>query len=437
MDLQRLWERLISLLRDELEAEETDVWFSSARPLRLDAGKLYVEFGNGYYVDWVVHNYLAVMRELSPKVFDQPLDFVFEVADKHTGDEPRAVRPAHTGLNARQTFDTFVVGECNRLVHAASQAVVDRPAVAYNPLYIYGSTGLGKTHLMHAIGNEIARRHPKHRVVYVTTEDFVNEMINAIRAGKTEKVRARYRDEATVLLVDDIQFLQDKERTQEEFFHTFNALVAAGKQIVLTSDVEPKELTKLEPRLRTRFEAGLIADISAPDYETLRAILQHKAEEKGFTLPDDLAHAIAEVAQGNVRELEGVINRLSALERVFRQPLTLPFAREKLPMLFSTEASVVTVAAIIEAVAKFHNLKSADITGKKRTRALTDPRHVAMYVARVHSKMSFPELGREFGDRDHTTVQHGFRKVEAELATDPDLAHQVRLIEQNLRLRTR
>lgn len=436
MDLQSHWERLLSCIRQEIDAEEVDVWFRDARPRRLDGDRLVVEVANAYYVEWITHNYLPLMREHTAEVFGRPVEFTFEVTERLDPVEPRPSRPQLAGVNTRQTFDNFVVGECNRLAHAAALAVVDNPAVTYNPLYVYGSTGLGKTHLMHAIGNEIARRFPGQRVVYTTMEDFLNELINAIRTHSQDKFRARYRDQASVLLIDDIQFLQARERTQEEFFHTFNALIGSGKQIVLTSDVEPKELIKLEARLRTRFEAGLIADIAPPDYETLRAILQRKADDQGFRLPDDLAHAIAEVAAGNVRELEGVINRLSALVRVYHQPLTLEFARKHLPSLFSPEPTVVTAAAIIETVAKFHNLKSADITGKKRTRALTDPRHVAMYLARVHTKMSFPELGREFGGRDHTTVQHGVRKVESELSTDPELAHQIRLIEQSLRLRT-
>ena len=247
--------------------------------------------------------------------------------------------------------------------------------------------------------------------------------------------RNKYRRRATVLLVDDVQFLANKERTQEEFFHTFNALQAAGRQIILTSDVVPREIASLEPRLRTRFEGGLLADMQAPDEETLVAILRQKADALRLTIPPDLAGVIARQVAGNVRELEGLVNRLSALQNFYGVPLTLQFAQEQLPKVFDPEPPMITVSMILDTVARYHNLRQADLTGNKRTRTLTRPRHIAMFLARVHTDLSFPELGKEFGGRDHSTVQHGYRKVKRELPRDPDLAYKVRLIEATLNVR--
>jgi chromosomal replication initiator protein len=314
--------------------------------------------------------------------------------------------------------------------------VADAPARNYNPLFIYGATGLGKTHLMHAVANEILRHDAAARIVYVTSEEFMNEMINCLRYKRMEDFRAKYRRRATVLLVDDIQFLSGKDRTQEEFFHTFNALQVAGRQIVLTADVLPRNIEKLEPRLRTRFEGGLLADMQAPDKETLLAILWQKSDGHGLVIPRDLADAIANQVAGNIRELEGILNRLAALKSFYNERLTLEFARKHLPNIFQPAPTRITVAGIIEAVARFHSLRSADITGAKRTRTLTRPRHIAMYMARKHTNLSYPELGREFGGRDHSTIQHGCRKVEGELRDDADLAYKIRLIEQSLSIRS-
>lgn len=443
MDVQAQWERLLVCLARDVDADELEVWFKDARPLRLDGDDLVIETGNRYYVAWIEDNYRALLQSHAPEVFGRPVGMRFVVdEDPVTETSVNGVattvakpRDANPGLMQHQRFDNFVVGECNKLAHAAALAVCDNPARTYNPLYIWGHTGLGKTHLMHAIGNRIARERPGTTVVYATAEDFTNALVNAIRYQRMEQFRARFREGATVLLIDDIQFVSGKERTQEEFFFTFNAMQASGRQVVLTSDVEPKDIKGLEPRLRTRFEGGLVADMQPPDTETLLAILHRKADLAGLPMPEDLAQAIADAAMGNVREVEGIINRLGATLRVSDEPLTLDFARRHFPRLFAPEPPSVTVAGIIEAVAKFHNLKSADITGKRRTRALTGPRHLAMFLARQHTGLSFPELGREFGDRDHSTIQHGVKKVEKALGKDPDVSYQVRLVEQTLGLR--
>ena len=289
---------------------------------------------------------------------------------------------------------------------------------------------------MHAVGNEILSRHPEAMVMYVTAEDFMNEMINCLRHKRMEEFRNKYRKHATVLLMDDIQFLSGKDRTQEEFFHTFNALQNSGRQIILTSDVTPKDIEKLEPRLRTRFEGGLLADMQAPDNETLLAILWQKKDLLRLNIPSDLANVIADRVSGNIRELEGILNRLAALYNFYNEPLTLEFCRNRLPNIFTTSSPTLSVVSIIEAVARFHNIRSADITGKRRTRTLTAPRHVAMFLSRKHTSLSYPELGREFGGRDHSTIQHGCRKVENDISNNADMAYKIKLIEQSLNVRS-
>jgi chromosomal replication initiator protein len=439
MDVSGLWDRLVESMQEQIGAQDVQIWFRSARPVRLDDAQLVVEVPNKYYAEWIRDNYGTHLAARATARVGRPIEVTFTWTDDDPtldGPEPLTTAeraPRAIGVNPSQTFENFVVGECNKFSHAAAAAVADFPANRYNPLFIYGSTGLGKTHLMHAIANRVLHLQPGARVIYVTIEDFMNEMINYIRFKRMEDFRAKYRRNADVLLVDDVQFLSGKDRTQEEFFYTFNALQSSGRQIVLTADVPPREIDKLEPRLRTRFEGGLLADMQAPDRETLQAILIQKAENHRLRIPTDVSEQIANAVKGNIRSLEGVVNKLAALRSFYNEPITLAFARRHLPAIFEpTPVPQVTVNGIIEAVARFHNLRAADITGTKKSRTLTRPRHIAMYLARKFSTASFPELGREFGDRDHSTIQHGVRKVEAELETDADLQYKVRLIEQGL-----
>ncbi len=441
MEVAVLWDKLLVAMQHRIGHQGVDVWLKNAYPLNLDAASLQIEVENRYYCDWITENYGDELRsEAAALSGNSELRVVLVPRGQSTGEsseeEPQSATPAEppaVGVNPDQTFDNFVIGECNRFAHAAAGAVADSPAEAYNPLYIYGASGLGKTHLLHAMGNQILASGGG-RVVYVTAEDFMNEMINCIRYKRMEDFRAKYRRRASVLLVDDIQFLGGRDRTQEEFFHTFNALMNSGRQVILTSDVVPREIDKLEARLRTRFEGGLLADLQPPDRETLMAILQQKADFEGLHIPSDLAEAIASSVNGNVRELEGVLKRLSALHSFYGGPITLQFARDRMPNIFTAAPVNVTVPSIIEAVARYHSLRSADIVGKKRTRTLTVPRHIAMYLARKHTRLSFPELGREFGGRDHSTIQHGFRKVRDELNENADLAYKIRLIEQGMNI---
>lgn len=448
MDLANLWDTLLFVLRSKLDdPRAVEVWIEKCVPRELsDDGTLQLEVPNQYYEDWIQENYLETVEREASGIAGQTVKVQFTRADApQAKPAPAPIEPethdeapptaAIVGVNRRKTFDSFVIGECNKFAHAAASAVAEEPARRYNPLFIYGGTGLGKTHLMHAVGNFIGKLDTE-RIVYITAEDFMNEMINALRYKNMEEFRNKYRKQASVLLVDDIQFLSGKDRTQEEFFHMFNALQTSGRQIVLTSDVPPREIDKLMPRLRTRFEGGLLADMQAPDRETLLAILYRKADAANLHLPSELAEVIANVVQGNIRELEGILTRLQAQQSFHRKPVSLAFAREVMPELFAAARPDITVPQIIQAVARLHNIRSADITGTKRTRTLTRPRQIAMYLARTHTELSFPELGREFGGRDHSTIQHGCRKIQKELKDDSDLSYKVQLIEKELKLRS-
>jgi chromosomal replication initiator protein len=323
-------------------------------------------------------------------------------------------------LNPRYTFDAFVIGSGNQFAHAACQAVAERPSKAYNPLFLYGGTGMGKTHLMQAIGHEIKRRTPQAAICYVSSEKFTNEMINSLRYDKMISFRDKFRT-VDVLLVDDIQFLAQKERTQEEFFHTFNALHESMKQIVIASDRPPKELAEFEDRLRSRFEWGLIADIQPPDLETKVAILQKKAEQERVTLPTDVALFIAQNIRSNVRELEGALIRLVAHSSLIGAEITLPYTQQVLKNFIDSQARKVTIESIQKAVAEQFGLRLVEIKAKNNSRSIVYPRQIAMYLAKHLTEASLPEIGRQFGGKHHTTVLHSVDKIEGVRKDDKDL----------------
>jgi chromosomal replication initiator protein len=323
-------------------------------------------------------------------------------------------------LNPRYTFDAFVIGSGNQFAHAACQAVAERPSKAYNPLFLYGGTGMGKTHLMQAIGHEIKRRTPQAAICYVSSEKFTNEMINSLRYDKMISFRDKFRT-MDVLLIDDIQFLAQKERTQEEFFHTFNALHESMKQIVIASDRPPKELAEFEDRLRSRFEWGLIGDIQPPDLETKVAILQKKSEQERVTLPNDVALYIASNIRSNVRELEGALIRLVAHSSLIGAEITLPYAQQVLKNFIDSQARKVTIEAIQKAVAEQFGLRLVEIKAKNNSRSIVYPRQIAMYLAKHLTEASLPEIGRQFGGKHHTTVLHSVEKIETVRKDDKDL----------------
>jgi chromosomal replication initiator protein len=323
-------------------------------------------------------------------------------------------------LNPRYTFDAFVIGSGNQFAHAACQAVAERPSKAYNPLFLYGGTGMGKTHLMQAIGHEIKRRTPQAAICYVSSEKFTNEMINSVRYDKMISFRDKFRT-MDVLLIDDIQFLAQKERTQEEFFHTFNALHESMKQIVIASDRPPKELAEFEDRLRSRFEWGLIGDIQPPDLETKVAILQKKAEQERVTLPNDVALFIASNIRSNVRELEGALIRLVAHSSLIGAEITLPYTQQVLKNFIDSQARKVTIESIQKAVAEQFGLRLVEIKAKNNSRSIVYPRQIAMYLAKHLTEASLPEIGRQFGGKHHTTVLHSVQKIEELRKLDKDL----------------
>ncbi len=335
-------------------------------------------------------------------------------------------------LNPKYTFDTFVIGNSNRFAHAAALAVAEAPAKAYNPLFIYGGVGLGKTHLMHAIGHYILNQNSLQRVLYVSSEKFTNELINAIKDNKNEEFRSKYRN-IDVLLVDDIQFIAGKERTEEEFFHTFNALYEANKQIIISSDKPPKEITSLEDRLRSRFEWGLTADMQAPDLETRIAILRKKAQLENLDVPNEIVVFIADKIASNIRELEGALNKVIAYSSLTQNEITLDIANEALKdILSANNTKVLNCATIQEVVARYFDIRPEDFKSKKRTRDIAYPRQIAMYLCRDLTDMSLPKIGEGFGGRDHTTVIHACEKINYELENNSETRRAVSEIKRNL-----
>ncbi len=343
-----------------------------------------------------------------------------------------SVGPIHETLKPKYSFENFVVGSSNQFAHAAARGVSKLPGRSYNPLFIYGGVGLGKTHLLNAIGLDILKLNPSTRIIYLSSEKFMNELIHCIRFEKMGDFRKKYRDGCDVLLIDDIQFIAGKERTQEEFFHTFNHLYDLQKQIVLTSDKPPREIPDLEERLRSRFEWGLLADIQIPDLETRIAILKKKAEDDGIPLGDDVAMFLASNIKSNVRELEGSLIRLNAFASLNHVPLSIALAKDVLKNVLPAFDRILTVEQVQKTVADFFKIKLVDLTGKRRIKSLALPRQIAMYLCRKHVKSSYPEIGHKFGGKDHSTVVHAFTKIQGVLETDQILKEQIEVLEQNL-----
>lgn len=377
------------------------------------------------YKDLIVN----ALKLLTSKKYN--IDFIVTTEEKieknHNNEKSNIVvnDEMSTMLNPKYTFDSFVIGNSNRFAHAASLAVAESPAKAYNPLFIYGGVGLGKTHLMHAIGHYILNNNPKSQVVYVSSEKFTNELINSIKDDKNVEFRNKYRN-IDILLVDDIQFIAGKERTQEEFFHTFNALYEANKQIIISSDRPPKEIPTLEDRLRSRFEWGLIADIQAPDFETRMAILKKKADVEKLNIPNEVMVYIATKIKSNIRELEGALIRIVAFSSLTNKEISVDLASEALKDIISSKQTrQVTIDIIQEVVANYYNLKIEDLKSARRTRNIAFPRQIAMYLSRKLTDMSLPKIGEEFGGRDHTTVIHAYEKISNNLKKDESLQNAI------------
>ena len=437
-----IWEELLAHLRSQLSERDFNTWFSQAKPVGMQEGSFVIGVNGTFARDWIRDNYLgqieAVLRKLgaeAPKVGLQVLPLeearqqdIFSLPEAETT-RPETTTPAR--LNSKYRFESFVVGSNNNLAHAAAQAVAEQPGKNYNPLFLYGEAGMGKTHLMHAVGHAVAERYPTLSIEYVTTEAFTNDLINAIRGKDTNSFRDRYRS-VDLLLVDDVQFIAGKEQTQEEFFHTFNSLYEAGKQIILSSDRPPKNIPTLENRLRSRFEWGLITDIQAPGFETRVAILEQNAHFRNVELPTDVAEYIAMRATSNIRELEGALVRVIVSASMSDGRLTVERAANALSDVFPGTDVKVSMEDILRTVGQTHGIDTADLRSKGRRQELVVPRQIAMYLIRELTQHSFPEIGQFFSGRDHSTVMYSINKVGDQLKEDAELQRKVREIRQSL-----
>ena len=424
MTIVNEWQDALAYIQGKVPKQVYDTWFTPIHLERIEDSTAQLCVPNKFFGDWLSQHYGTLLAEaVSAARGGEETAITFVIFHKQTTRQTEnsgsttatsrqnTVARAKRGiqLNPRYTFKNFVVGAGNQFSHAACMAVAEQPAKAYNPLFIYGETGLGKTHLLNAIGNYVAERSDL-RIAYLTTEQFTNEVINSIRYDKMMDLRKRYRH-IDMLMIDDIQFLAGKERTQEEFFHTFNALYEAHKQLVLSSDRFPKDMPDIEERLRSRFEWGLIADLQPPDVETRIAILRKKSEDEGVTLPEDVIQFLATTMKSNIRELEGSLVRLGAYASLTGQTITLEMAKSVLRDLIGTKKKIVSMDDIQETVgARFH-VKIADLKSRRRSKTLVHPRQIAMYLCRELTDSSYPEIGRQFGGKDHTTIIHACKQV--------------------------
>jgi len=436
LSVQEIWSKVEKLLESELTRISLDTWIKTAKPLHIKDNTFTIEAPSEFNRDILKTRYIPLITNAVKTVANK--EYQIEVIVKDTYTSSSEQNSDNNGnsysslLNPKYTFDTFVRGSGNQFAHAGAVAVAECPAKRYNPFFIYGGVGLGKTHLMHAIGHYILEQNKNAKVLYVTSEKFTNELINSIKDDKNEEFRNKYRN-IDVLLIDDIQFIVGKERTQEEFFHTFNALYEAQKQIVISSDKPPKEIATLEDRLRSRFEWGLIADIQAPDYETRIAILKKKAQIEKFEVPDDVIEYIAENIVSNIRELEGALNRVVAYASLTNSPLSLDLAKECLKQLISNnKTKEINPSVIIKTVARYFDVNPDSITGKKRSRDVSYPRQIAMYLCRELTDLSLPKIGQAFGGRDHTTVLHAYEKVLEDIERNLEIRRAVSEMKKNI-----
>ncbi len=425
-----VWAQVLTNVGKRVNPQCFDTWF---RPIvfdHCDSHTLHLSVPNENFRKWLLENYSELLREAVKEVVSSPLQLKVTVQPSVTSEIPTSgtLAPENLGpsfqLNPNYTFDSFVVGASNQFARAGAWAVGERPSKAYNPLYIYGGVGLGKTHLLHAIGNLTQSKFPKLRQRYMSSELFMNEMVNAIRYDRTLQFREKYRN-IDVLLIDDIQFIAGKERTQEEFFHTFNALYDAQKQIVITSDCPPREIPTIEERLHSRFEWGLIADIQPPDLETKLAILKKKAESELLSLPDSVALYVASSIRSNIRELEGALIRLIArasLDGMDSSEIDISYAKEVLKDIVIDDRRTISSEMVIRSVAGYFGLKPTQLKSKNNSRRIAQPRQIAMYICKQVTDLSLPQIGRDFGGKHHTTVLHSIRKIEEMKKRDSGIA---------------
>ena len=435
--LESLWSRMLIALATKVPPAALDSWLRPCRLTAVEGDHIKIAAPNTYTRDWLHQHHTESLQAAAREVLggNPRISLDIDRESPSPAAEPNETEPpvAAPGLSVRYTFDSFVVGNSNQFAQAACQAVAELPSRAYNPLFIYGGVGLGKTHLLHAVGHQIARLYPHLRLLYLSTERFTNDLINAIRYDRTAEFRAKYRT-IDLLLIDDIQFISGKERTQEEFFHTFNDLYEARKQMVVSSDAAPKEIPDLEERLRSRFEWGLIADIQPPDFETRVAILKKKAETERVRLPDDVAYLIASRIKSNIREIEGSLTRMIAFCSLSGRDMGVELAQEVLADLWGEEERVITMEHIQRKVADFFGIKLSDMRAKNRTKSVAFPRQVAMYLSRQLTHASLSDIGRAFGGKDHTTVIHAVSKLQLLIQEDPKFKQTIDTLTQGITL---
>lgn len=426
MPLKIFWEKAQEEIKTSVGKTSYDTWFSAIETTEKTPGTLTIEAPDDFFKNWIIEHYQNLIEETLCRLSGSPVNIEFSVNPRILKREDHPVLTVHeevpektlqsnSGLNSRFTFDNFVIGPSNRFACAASLAVAESPAKAYNPLFIYGPVGLGKTHLVQAITHKLKQLNPKLKYCYMSSERFTNELIDAIRYRSTAQFRAKYR-EMDVLLIDDIQFIAGKEATQEEFFHTFNTLHNSRKQIIITSDRPPREIANLEERLSSRFAWGLITDIQPPDYETRVAILRKKVENEPAAVPDDVIHFIADQIQTNIRELEGALIRVVAYASLDEKPVTLDIAKSILKDMVKETMKMISVEMIQKSVSDFYNIPLSELRAKKRHKNIVFPRQIAMYLSRKLTNMSLPEIGSAFGGKHHTTVLHSYKEIEKEIS---------------------
>ena len=447
-NIDALWDQVLAQMEKKVSKPSFETWLKSTKASSLQGDTLTITAPNEFARDWLEGRYTHLISSVLYEVIGEELFVKFiipqnqsnaDLEDQIPTDKKKKKRDDESNehsqhmLNNKNTFDTFVIGSGNRFAHAASLAVAEAPAKAYNPLFIYGGVGLGKTHLMHAIGHYVLEHNPSAKVVYLSSEKFTNEFINSIRDNKAVEFRNKYRN-VDVLLIDDIQFLAGKEQTQEEFFHTFNTLHEESKQIVISSDRPPKEIPTLEDRLRSRFEWGLITDITPPDLETRIAILRKKAKAEGLDIPNEVMLYIANQIDSNIRELEGALIRVVAYSSLINKDINADLAAEALKDIIpSSKPKILTILEIQKAVGEHYNVKLEDFKAKKRTKSVAFPRQIAMYLSRELTDSSLPKIGDEFGGRDHTTVIHAHEKISKLYQTDAQLQQQITEIKSRLK----
>jgi len=449
--MSKLWEDTLTHLELNLSSQHFSTWIKPLKLVKIEQDMVYLEVPNRFVLDWVKDNYSKLIQKILEELSAVNYRLQFSVTGQardglpgpsETPDPPhlpvnsqkKAVKNIHSAdinLNRKYSFEEFVSGSSNQFAYAAAMAVANNPATTYNPLFIYGGVGLGKTHLVNAIGNAILNKSPHMRICYYTSEKFMNELINSLRYNRMDEFRNKFRS-MDVLLIDDIQFIAGKERTQEEFFHTFNALYESHKQIIVTSDKFPKDIPGLEERLRSRFEWGLIADIQPPDVETKLAILKMKAEQNSIKLPEEVALFLGNSVCSNVRELEGYLIRIGAYASLTSTPVSIEMARDVLKDILVERNKELTVEEIVKRVSSHFNIKISDIKSPKRLKAVVLPRQIAMYLSRQLTSSSYPEIGERFGGKDHSTIIHAIRKIEKLMEEDFQLSSTIENLKKEM-----